>query len=220
MHQEGPGACTSASRFVTGEAELAFVEPHLEELVVIPASPTSRGGTRYRSGLRAAVAAVCCGLLLSGPAVATAATVPAAHAQTQAQHEEHGRGSLVSAEKLYTLATPQAVTAELGAAGFEDDIVRYGVVAYRLVYRTVDPYGRLTTASGLFVLPLTSEGRLQAVSFAHGTGSHKDDSPSMRRGGFVRCGRPGRRSRRCRLPRIPAPGVQCRGHVGDRALVQ
>ncbi|MFE2092081.1 lipase [Streptomyces sp. NPDC059460] len=153
--------------------------------MVIPTSPSSRSGTRYRGGLRAAVAAVCCGLLLSGPAVATAATAPAAHAQTQAQHEEHGRGSLVLAEKLYTLATPQTVTAELGAAGFEDDTVRYGVVAYRLVYRTVDPYGRPTTASGLFVLPLTSEGRLQAVSFAHGTGSHKDDSPSMRRGEFV-----------------------------------
>ncbi|AZQ40946.1 lipase [Streptomyces cyaneochromogenes] len=92
---------------------------------------------------------------------------------------------MVSAEKLYTLATPRAVAAELGSAGFEDGTVRYGVVAYRLVYRTVDPHGRPTTASGLLVLPLNSERRLQAVSFAHGTGSHKDDSPSMRRGAFV-----------------------------------
>ncbi|MFD0167059.1 lipase [Streptomyces decoyicus] len=131
------------------------------------------------------MAAVCCGLLLSGAAVATAAAAPADHAQAQAQLEEHGRGTLVSAEKLYTLETPQAVAAELGAAGFEDDTVRYGVVAYRLVYRTVDPHGRPTTASGLFALPLHREGRLRAVSFAHGTGSHKDDSPSMQRGAFV-----------------------------------
>ncbi|MFD3665920.1 lipase [Streptomyces sp. NPDC058659] len=129
------------------------------------------------------MAAVCCALLLSAPAVATAATPPVAHAQ--GQHEGRGRGALVSAEKLYTLATPQAVSADLGAAGFDDDTVRHGVVAYRLVYRTVDAYGRPTTASGLFVLPLHSERRLTAVSFAHGTGSHKDDSPSMRRATFV-----------------------------------
>lgn len=151
--------------------------------MVIPTSLSSRSRTRRLGGLRAHVAAVCCGLLLSGATVATAA--PADHAQAQAQLEERGRGTLVSAEKLYTLETPQAVAAELGAAGFEDDTVRYGVVAYRLVYRTVDPYGRPTTASGLFALPLTTEGRLRAVSFAHGTGSHKDDSPSMQRGKFV-----------------------------------
>ncbi|MFG2532449.1 lipase [Streptomyces sp. NPDC048516] len=155
--------------------------------MLIPALLSSRSKTRYRSGRRAQVAAVCCGLLLSGAAVATAANAaaPTDHAQAQAQLKERERGTLVSAEKLYTLQTPQAVAAELGAAGFEDDTVRYGVVAYRLVYRTVDPYGRPTTASGLFALPLNSEGRLRAVSFAHGTGSHKNDSPSMRRGAFV-----------------------------------
>lgn len=155
--------------------------------MAIPAALSSRSRTRYRGVLRTHVAAVCCGLLLSGAAVATAAAAPAdqAQAQAQAQVEERGRGTLVSAEKLYTLATPQAVAAELGAAGFEDDAVRYGVVAYRLVYRTVDPHGRPTTASGLLALPLSREGRLPAVSFAHGTGSHKNDSPSMRRGAFV-----------------------------------
>lgn len=158
--------------------------------MVIPASPSSRSRNQYRGGLRAHVAAVCCGLLLSGSAVATAAAAPAApaahaQAQAQAQFEQRGRGTLVSAEKLYTLENPHAVAAELGAAGFEDDTVRHGVVAYRLVYRTVDPYGRPTTASGLFVLPLNSERRLHAVSFAHGTGAHKDDSPSMQRGKFV-----------------------------------
>ncbi|MER6841909.1 lipase [Streptomyces platensis] len=153
--------------------------------MTIPASSSSR--SRTPGVLRAHVAAVCCGLLLSGAAVATAAAAPADHAQAQppAQAEGRGRGALVSAEKLYTLATRQAVAAELGAAGFEDDTVRHGVVAYRLVYRTVDPYGRPTTASGLVALPLHTAGRLRAVSFAHGTGSHKNDSPSMQRGAFV-----------------------------------
>ncbi|OSZ59247.1 hypothetical protein OQI_17260 [Streptomyces pharetrae CZA14] len=54
--------------------------------------------------------------------------------------------TLVSAEKLYTLATPQAVAAELGGAEFEGDTVRHGVVVYRLVYRTVDLQGEPTTA--------------------------------------------------------------------------
>ncbi|WP_256333146.1 S9 family peptidase [Streptomyces sp. cf386] len=113
------------------------------------------------------------------------AAASAAHVQAPAQHEERGRGTLVSAEKLYTLATPQEVADELGDAGFGDGAVRHGVVAYRLVYRTVDPHGQLTTASGLLALPLDSERRLHAVSFAHGTGSHKDDSPSMQRAAFV-----------------------------------
>ncbi|MFE9558402.1 lipase [Streptomyces sp. NPDC006692] len=103
----------------------------------------------------------------------------------RAQPEERGRGTLVSAENLYTIPTPQAVAAELGAAGFGDGDVRHGVVAYRLVYRTIDPFGRATTASGLFVLPLNSGRRLQVVSFAHGTGVDKNDSPSMQRGTFL-----------------------------------
>lgn len=175
---------TSASQRATREAEATVTEPHLGESVVTFASPSSLSRIRHRSGLRAYAAVVCCGLLLSGPAVATAATPPA-QPWAHAQHKEPERGTLVSAEKLYTLATSQAVAAELGAAGFEDDTVRHGVVAYRLVYRTVDAYGRPTTASGLFVVPLSRQKHVRTVSFAHGTGSHKDDSPSMQRGEFV-----------------------------------
>ncbi|MER5296256.1 hypothetical protein ABT382_29960 [Streptomyces pharetrae] len=114
-------------------------------------SPRRATATPYRAGIRAAGAAVCCGVLLSGPAIATAAApaAPAAQVRTQAdgKHEGCGRGTLVSAEKLYTLATPQAVAAaELGGAGFEGDTVRHGVVAYRLVYRTVDLQGEPTAA--------------------------------------------------------------------------
>ncbi|MFI6055218.1 lipase [Streptomyces violascens] len=126
---------------------------------------------------------LCCGLLLGGPVVAGAAATPPVHARTG--QELRGRGTLVSAEKLYTLDSAQAVAAELRGAGFDDGAVRHGVVAYRLVYRTVDPKGRPTTASGLLALPLNSERRLRAVSFTHGTGVHKNDSPSMSRGSFV-----------------------------------
>ncbi|MEV7957554.1 hypothetical protein ACFVZR_29920 [Streptomyces sp. NPDC058316] len=71
--------------------------------MAISASTSARSETRFRGGLK--VAAICCGLL-SGAAVATTATPPAA----QAQHEERGRGMLVSAAKLYTLATPATAT--------------------------------------------------------------------------------------------------------------
>ncbi|GAA2942518.1 alpha/beta fold hydrolase [Streptomyces violaceus] len=131
------------------------------------------------------MAALCCGLLLGGPAIATASAAPTIHTEEQAQHDTRGRGALVSVERLYTLATPEAVTAELRAAEFEAGTVRHGVVAFRLVYRTVDPHGRPITASGLLALPVDAPRRLPAVSFAHGTGSHKDDAPSMRRAAFL-----------------------------------
>lgn len=132
------------------------------------------------------MAAVCCALMSSWPVAAAAAAPSSGHVRPL--HEERKtqvRGSLISAEKLYTLATPEDVVTELAAAGFGGDTARHGVVAYRLVHRTVDVYGRPTTASGLLVLPLASERRLHAVSFAHGTGVHKDDSPSMRRAAFL-----------------------------------
>ncbi|MFF2655288.1 lipase [Streptomyces sp. NPDC058045] len=159
-------------------------------VIPAPAPPSPHRATRHRPGLRAATAALCCGLLLTGTATATAATASAAQAQAQAGTAHHGewgtgRGALVSAEKLYTLPTPRSVASELHTAGFGSGTVRHGVVAYRLVYRTVDPHGRPTTASGLFVVPLDHHRQLRAVSFAHGTGSHKDDSPSMQRADFV-----------------------------------
>ncbi|MEU5023002.1 alpha/beta hydrolase family protein [Streptomyces milbemycinicus] len=141
---------------------------------------------RTRTGVRTQTraAALCTVLLLAGsvaPAIAAApgGTVTTADAPTS------GRGTLVSADFLYSLEKPEDVTAWLTSAEFDAGTVRYGVDAYRLVYRTVDPYGRPTTASGLLVLPRGGEGRLRPVSFTHGTGSHKDDSPSKQTGGFL-----------------------------------
>ncbi|MEU1802102.1 lipase [Streptomyces sp. NPDC019937] len=129
------------------------------------------------------MAAACAALLL----LPAAAAVPAAAATPRAAvaPAAHGRGALVSAEPLYTLAAPGQVAAELRTGGFDAGAVRYGVDAYRLVYRTVDAHGRPTTASGLLALPRGRDGRLRAVSFAHGTGVHKSDAPSMQRHGFL-----------------------------------
>ncbi|WP_063795183.1 alpha/beta hydrolase family protein [Streptomyces silaceus] len=132
------------------------------------------------------IAASCALLLLAGaPATAVAATPPTAATHATDDQVRGGRGTLVSAERLYTLDDRAAAAAELAGAGFDGSVARYGVDAYRLVYRTVDATGRPTTASGLLALPRTRPGALHAVSFAHGTGVHKNDSPSMVRGDFV-----------------------------------
>lgn len=149
----------------------------------VPLSPSR--ASRSRLIVRTVAAAACCGLLLSGPAAAAAPAPAPAQATAAGVAEASGRGTLLSAEKLYTLSTPQAVAAELTTAGFDADSARYGVAAYRLIYRTVDAHGRPTTASGLVAVPLHGRTQLRTVSFAHGTGSHKDDSPSAQRAAFL-----------------------------------
>ncbi len=106
-------------------------------------------------------------------------------AADDADEAADGRGTLVGAERLYTLRTPQDAADELTSAGFDDAEVRYGVDAYQLVYRTIDAEGQPTTASGLLALPRTPDTPLTPVSFAHGTGINKDDAPSMERADFV-----------------------------------
>ncbi|WP_433544684.1 alpha/beta hydrolase family protein [Streptomyces sp. CA-294286] len=127
-----------------------------------------------------------CAVMLVGPVVgATGAHAAPAHVDVAPSSHQKNRGTLLHAERLYSLETRGAVAAELTKAGFDASQVRHGVVAHRLTYRTIDPQGRPTTASGLLVLPRGREGRLRAVSFAHGTGSHRDDAPSMQRGTFL-----------------------------------
>ena len=88
------------------------------------------------------------------------------------------RGELVSAVHLRTLSAAQAA-AELASDHFDPRTVRYGVTTWRLVYRTIDPQGRPTIASGLLVLPRNHARRLRTVSFTHGTELFKGDAPSV-----------------------------------------
>jgi hypothetical protein len=76
------------------------------------------------------------------------------------------------------------VTAELTSDGFSAATARYGVRAYRLVYRTVDAFGRPTTASGLLAVPISGERDLPVVSFTHGTEASRGDAPSVQPSGF------------------------------------
>lgn len=87
------------------------------------------------------------------------------------------RGALVSAVPIATLTAAQL---DAAAADFPDTPpAKYGVTAYRLIYRTVDHNGRPTTASGIVVLPNGRRGALTAVEYLHGTNATKAYAASV-----------------------------------------
>lgn len=122
-------------------------------------------------------------LLIAGSAAALGSSgpsraAPAARQQTEtAATPSTARGTPLWVEPLRTLSESGTRKylkhAEFSAAG-----VRHGVRLLRVVYRTVDPHGRPTTASGLLALPVGPTGTLTTVSFAHGTTSYRGDAPS------------------------------------------
>lgn len=90
----------------------------------------------------------------------------------------NGRGTLISHQAIGTLKTKSDVDSRLAGETFATGTDRYGVNLYRLVYRTIDPAGRPTVASGLLALPRGGGRQLRVVSFAHGTEVYKADAPS------------------------------------------
>src|SRR5690242_7992869 len=103
---------------------------------------------------------------ISAAVAAGLTTTTLASAPVQAAEPE--RGDLVSAVHLKTFSRAEAVRV-LKSEGFDAGTVRYGIDTYRLVYRTIDPQGRPTRASGLLVLPRSKARRLKTVSYGHGT---------------------------------------------------
>ncbi len=89
-----------------------------------------------------------------------------------------GRGQLVSAEHLRSYTT-EDVRTELTDNGFDASTTQFGVETYRLVYRTIDPGGQATTASGLLALPGGVEHELSIVEYEHGTQPTKSEAPSV-----------------------------------------
>ncbi|MDT0270502.1 lipase [Streptomyces sp. DSM 44915] len=137
-------------------------------------------GGKRRIGRRVGAAAVAGVLLATAAAPAVAAGVSE---RTGTQRGDAWRGTLVAAERVFGLPDGRAAAAELTAHGFDAGATRYGVEAWRLVYRTVDEFGQPTTASGLLALPSRAAGhRLPVVSYAHGTEVHRDAAPSVHRG--------------------------------------
>ncbi|MFD4633803.1 alpha/beta hydrolase [Streptomyces sp. NPDC058284] len=120
-------------------------------------------------------AAALAALMLAGLVAA-----PAVQASGDAAGTRHtGRGDLLKVEPVADLSRADVVRF-LEGEKVDAGMVRYGVAAYRLTYRTVDVQGRPTTATGLFALPKSSAGRaLGLVSDAHGTMVHRDYAPSV-----------------------------------------
>jgi pimeloyl-ACP methyl ester carboxylesterase len=87
-------------------------------------------------------------------------------------------GPLISATPITALTRDQ-VAGLLTANSIDPRVVKHGVDAFRLEYRTVDPHGRPTIASGAVVLPRSRSKALRMISFEHGTIAAKKEAPSV-----------------------------------------
>jgi len=123
---------------------------------------------RIATALAVVAAVTAAGVL---PAVADDRGLPAAGPA--------GHGEVVAVQPHRPLRSAAAVRAELTAANFDTESVRYRVDAYQLVYRTVDTAGRPTIASGLVAFPRNWVRALRSVSYAHGTELNRTDAPSQ-----------------------------------------
>ncbi|MEY9870729.1 hypothetical protein ABH931_000183 [Streptacidiphilus sp. MAP12-33] len=102
----------------------------------------------------------------------------AAPAFAATAHTTARRGDVVSVTPIEHLTAAQT-TAYAREAGFAVAAGRDGVDAYRIVYRTVTPQGRPTTASGVLALPRGAKGALPTLEYTHGTMPYRGDAPSV-----------------------------------------
>lgn len=89
------------------------------------------------------------------------------------------QGMIVSFSKIsgYTKEQINAVIKMI--PGLDDQaIALYDVDLYRVAYKTKDPFGKITTASGLFIIPLGIEKALPLANYNHGTILRDTDVPS------------------------------------------
>ncbi|MER6944448.1 hypothetical protein ABT294_10530 [Nonomuraea sp. NPDC000554] len=72
------------------------------------------------------------------------------------------------------------IARRLTTAGIDPAQAKFGVTAYRVVYRTIDPQGRPTIASQLVALPDNRSRALRVVSWLHGTTVYRGDVASVK----------------------------------------
>ncbi len=93
------------------------------------------------------------------------------------------RGQILATSLMETWTAPQvdSIINTIGGGATSFLHVTYGVAVYKMVYRTVDPHGKLTIASGAFCVP-TGDGleAMPLVSYQHGTET-KDANAASRR---------------------------------------
>ncbi|MFC9690389.1 hypothetical protein ACFTSF_17715 [Kribbella sp. NPDC056951] len=133
--------------------------------------------------IRIIPATLAIGALLAAPLTAFAVTQPslaqAAVAQAALAERTAVRGSLVSAVEVAKLKAADLDAAATDAGFVGTPKSRYDVTAYRLIYRTIDPNGRPTTASGIVVLPDGRHGALTVAEYLHGTTATKAYAASV-----------------------------------------
>ncbi|MFH8983699.1 alpha/beta hydrolase family protein [Streptomyces varsoviensis] len=98
--------------------------------------------------------------------------------RTAAGSTSASRGALISVTPV-AVHDAEQVRKFLAEYGTAADSVRHGVRAYKLTYRTVDPHGKPTTATGLLTLPIGGAHRLDVVSDTHGTMVNRSYAPSV-----------------------------------------
>ncbi|MEV0278771.1 alpha/beta hydrolase [Streptomyces sp. NPDC050610] len=137
-------------------------------------SPRNDRTWRRRRGIAAAGA-----LLLAAVAATPAVAAVGPTASTRAAETAGAsRGALIAVTPVAARDTGQ-VRRFLTEYGVAADSLRYGVRAYQLTYRTVDAYGKSTTATGLLTLPDGGGHRLDLVSDTHGTMVDRSYAPSV-----------------------------------------
>ncbi|TDD59078.1 hypothetical protein E1263_16200 [Kribbella antibiotica] len=120
------------------------------------------------------------GALIAAPLSAFAATQPSlAQAAVAAATTHAPRGALVSAEQIARLTAAELDKAALDSGFVGAPKSRYDVTVYRVIYRTIDPEGRPTTASGIVVLPNGRRGALTVAEYLHGTTATKAYAASV-----------------------------------------
>jgi pimeloyl-ACP methyl ester carboxylesterase len=117
----------------------------------------------------------CAAVLVAGATTPATASGPPVATQSRVQT---WRGSVVSVVPIEHL-TAGELTQYLQTTGMKPGPARYGVDAYRVVYRTITPQGQPTAASGLVALPRNSSRRLDLVTFLHGTNATRNTTASV-----------------------------------------
>jgi hypothetical protein len=128
---------------------------------------------------KAVAATLATAALLAAPLSAYAAVTQPTLSEAAVSSVHTPRGALVSAVPVLRLKAADLDKAAIDAGFVGAPKSRYDVTAYRLIYRTVDPSGRPTTASGLVVLPDGRRGALTVAEYLHGTMGTKAYAPSV-----------------------------------------
>ncbi len=142
-------------------------------------------GARHRSTASARWLASAAALVLVPLAALSGCGAASSAAAAERQPAPAGRdGALISA-KLIARLSERNVATELrnarlapGDPALGARAVRYGVIAYRVLYRTVTASGRPTRASGLVVFPAGRSRELRVIDYGHGTTAFRADVPS------------------------------------------